>query len=128
MHELSIAHQLVEMAAEAAREAGMGKVHAVHVRLGVLSGVVKEALLFAFDVAAQGTAVEGARLVVEDVPVKVFCGPCREERVLPQPFPIRCPVCGQRTGEVLEGREIELYALEEEEPEHADERRQSAHR
>jgi len=119
MHELSIAHQLVDIASKAARDAGMGKVQAVHVRLGVLSGVVREALLFAFDVVTQGTAVEGARLVIEDVPVKVYCRACRAERVLPQPFPMRCPACGERTGEVLEGREIELYALEEEELENA---------
>jgi len=112
MHELSIAHNLVEVAMEAAEHNGMKQVRALHLRLGALSGVVKEALQFSFDVVIQGTPLEGARLVIEDIPVKVHCANCQEARVLPEPFPMRCPVCGTKTGEVLEGREMELYALE----------------
>lgn len=112
MHELSIAQNLVELAAAAAENAGVMRVQALHVRLGVLSGVVKEALAFAFEVVIQGTPLEGARLVITEVPVKVFCPACHEARVLPEPIPMRCPVCGTRTSQVLEGREMELYAVE----------------
>lgn len=112
MHELSIAHSLVELSIEAAVDAGIKRVRAIHLKLGALSGVVKEALEFSFDVVIQGTPIEGARLVIEDVPVKVFCPHCREARTLPEPFPMRCSVCGTKTGEVLEGREIELISLE----------------
>jgi hydrogenase nickel incorporation protein HypA/HybF len=66
MHELSIATALVEVACEEATNRGLGRVHALHLRLGALAGVVKEALLFSFDVAAAGTAIEGARLEVQD--------------------------------------------------------------
>ncbi|GIM47629.1 putative hydrogenase nickel incorporation protein HypA [Collibacillus ludicampi] len=112
MHELSIAHSLVEIAVETAENARMKRVKALYLKLGALSGVVKEALEFSFDVVIQGTPLEGARLVIEDVPVKVFCPDCQEAHKLPEPFPMRCPVCGTRTGQVLEGRELELYSLE----------------
>ncbi|GEN36061.1 hydrogenase maturation nickel metallochaperone HypA [Aneurinibacillus danicus] len=112
MHELSIAHSLVELAVEAAENTGMKRVQALYLKLGVLSGVVKESLEFSFDVVIEGTPLEGARLVIEDVPVQVFCSDCQEAHILPEPFPMRCPVCGTRTGQVLEGRELELYALE----------------
>ncbi|CCQ92654.1 putative hydrogenase nickel incorporation protein HypA [[Clostridium] ultunense Esp] len=112
MHELSIAYSLAEIAVEAAEDAGLKQVKALYVKLGVLSGVAKEALLFSFDVAIQGTPLEGASLIVEEVPVKVFCPDCQEARILPEPFPMRCPVCGGKTGQVLEGREMELSALE----------------
>lgn len=112
MHELSIAHSLVELAAEAAEHSGIKRVQALYVKLGVLSGVVKEALEFSFDVVIEGTPLAGARLVIEEVPVKVFCPDCQEARVLPEPFPMRCPVCGTKTGQVIEGRGMELYALE----------------
>ncbi|MBE3555222.1 MAG: hydrogenase maturation nickel metallochaperone HypA [Thermicanus sp.] len=112
MHELSIAYSLVEIAMEAAEDAGVNQVKALYVKLGALSGVAKEALLFSFDVAIQGTPLEGARLIVEEIPVKVFCPDCQEARILPEPFPMRCPVCGGKTGQVLEGREMELSALE----------------
>lgn len=115
MHELSIAHSLVELAAEEARRLGLRRIRALYVKLGVLSGVVKEALEFSFDVVIQGTPLEGAKLVIEDVPVVVYCPRCQEACTLTEPLPMRCPVCGTRTGEMLHGREMELYALEGEE-------------
>ena len=112
MHELSIAVSLVEAACEKIEELGAVKVDALHLRLGPLSGVVKEALLFSFDLAAEGTAVEGARLEIEDVPLTVRCPRCGKERELPSPQRLRCPDCDVPTPEVVRGRELELVALE----------------
>jgi hydrogenase nickel incorporation protein HypA/HybF len=125
MHELSIAHSLVELAVEAAENARMKRVQALYLKLGVLSGVIKEALEFSFDVVIEGTPLEGARLVIEDVPVTVFCPDCQEAHKLPEPLPMRCPVCGTKTGQVLEGRELELYALEGDEGDATDDAKPS---
>jgi hydrogenase nickel incorporation protein HypA/HybF len=46
MHELSIATSMVEMAGEEAARHPDTRVVALHLKLGPLSGVVKEALLF----------------------------------------------------------------------------------
>ncbi len=46
MHELSIALSIVEMATEESKKRNGAKVDAVHLKLGRLSGVVKDALLF----------------------------------------------------------------------------------
>lgn len=112
MHELSIAINVVELAAEQAGRFPGARVEAVHLRLGALAGVVKDALLFSFDAASRGTVVEGARLVIEDVPVLVFCERCRAERVVGDHLRFRCPVCGMPTADVRQGRELELTALE----------------
>jgi hydrogenase nickel incorporation protein HypA/HybF len=111
VHELSIAISLVEIACEKAAELGGAKVEALHLKLGPLSGVVKDALLFSFEVASKDTAIEGARLEIEDVPLTVRCVRCDAERELPEPYLI-CPVCGEPTPEILRGRELELSALE----------------
>jgi len=111
MHELSIAISLIEMASEEAERLGV-RVAALNVRLGPLSGVVREALLFSFDLAAEGTAVEGARLEIEEVPVVVFCPACAAERPLPGCQDFRCPVCGTPTPQVVSGRELELATME----------------
>ena len=55
MHELSIAHSLVETAVEAAEKAGARRVTRVSLRLGALSGVVRNALEFGYEIAAQST-------------------------------------------------------------------------
>jgi hydrogenase nickel incorporation protein HypA/HybF len=68
MHELGIAMSIAEAAGEeAARYAG-SRVCAVHLRLGGLSGVVKEALLFSWDASCEGTPLAGAQLVIQEVP------------------------------------------------------------
>ena len=81
-------------------------------RLGPHSGVVKDALLFCFEAATRGTAIEGARLDIEDVPLTVFCPRCSEERQLAGPQHLRCPICDEPTPDIVHGRELELTALE----------------
>ncbi|HEX3526619.1 MAG TPA: hydrogenase maturation nickel metallochaperone HypA [Thermoanaerobaculia bacterium] len=112
MHELSIALSLIDAAAEKAEELGAVRVEALHLKLGALSGVVREALLFSFDLAAAGTPIEGARLEIEEIPVSVFCRTCKTEQQLPGIQSFRCPVCDTPTPDVVRGRELELTSLE----------------
>jgi len=111
VHELSIAMSLVELVLEHAGPLNGARVEAVHLRLGALAGVVEDALTFSFDVACRGTPLDGARLVIEHVPLAVFCSRCRAVHTL-EGFPLRCPVCGQPAGDLVRGRELELTALE----------------
>jgi hydrogenase nickel incorporation protein HypA/HybF len=66
MHELSIAISIVELASEEAERHSPARVEAVHLKLGALSGVVKDALLFSWDLACQDTPIAGCRLAIED--------------------------------------------------------------
>jgi len=114
MHELSIAMGIVEAAMDEARQRNV-QVSAVHLRLGALSGVMKDALLFSYEVACQDTPLEGSRLLIEEIPVMVFCPQCKEKRVLESVQLFNCPECASPAGEVLQGKELEVYALEVEE-------------
>ena len=116
MHELSIAMGIVEAAAEEAQRRGV-QVSGVHLRLGALSGVVKDALLFSYDVACQDTPLAGSKLIVEDLPVVVFCAHCNDKRELSSLQSFRCPVCGTPTMNIVQGKELEVHALEVEEAE-----------
>lgn len=115
MHELSIALSMIEMAGQESRLRGGARVRALHLRLGPLSGVVKDALLFSYEVACQGTALEGSHLVVEDVPVVIHCSRCQAERTLESIQRFCCPVCETPSAEVVQGRDLEVVALELEE-------------
>jgi hydrogenase nickel incorporation protein HypA/HybF len=114
MHELSIAMGIVEAAADEAQRRRV-KVNAVHLRLGVLSGVVKDALLFSYELACQDTPLAGSQLVVEEVPVAVLCPRCKEKRVLSSVQSFACPECGTPTMNIVQGKELEVFALEVEE-------------
>ena len=116
MHELSIARSLVELAAEqlgghVVDRTGT-KVAQLRVRVGVMSGVVAEALQSAFDVAVIGTVVEGAVLEIETVGLAVWCEQCQAERELSQTGMLRCPVCQSRTPKIVRGDELELTSIE----------------
>jgi hydrogenase nickel incorporation protein HypA/HybF len=111
MHELSIALCIIEVAEEEAARHG-SIVTAVHLRLGQLSGVVKDALLSAYELACDSTPLAGSRLLIEEVPAVVFCSSCAAERKLASIQSFCCPVCGSPTPEVVQGRELELVALE----------------
>ena len=112
MHELSIAMSLVELATEEAERRGASRVNALHVRIGPLSGVASDALRFSFDVAAEGTAVAGAALVIEDTAIVAYCPGCAREREIPSAQMLCCPECGTGTPNVVTGTELELFALE----------------
>ena len=115
MHELSIAMSMVEMATEESQRLGAERVTALHLKVGLLSGVVKDALIFSYEVACAGAPLEGSKLIIDDVPVKVYCPRCSSEKELDSIQLFACPACGELTPEVLEGRELQVVAMEIEE-------------
>ena len=112
MHELSIAMSIVELAQEEAERRGGVQVTAVHLKLGTLSGVVKEALLASYQMACEDTELKDSRLVIEEVPVVVFCPSCRAQRPLRSVQLFCCSECGTPTAEIMQGKELEVVALE----------------
>ena len=70
MHELSITRNIVSIVEEAARGR---RVRRVTVDVGKLAGVIPDALLFCFDVVAKGTALDGARLHVNEIAGRCRC-------------------------------------------------------
>ncbi len=112
MHELSIAMSIVEMAEEEAERRGQAQVLAVHLRLGLLSGVVKEALLSSYEMACESTPLEGSQLLIEEIPVEVFCPKCKVARRIRSIQWFCCPRCFTPTSEIVHGKELEVVALE----------------
>jgi hydrogenase nickel incorporation protein HypA/HybF len=111
MHELSIAMSIVELAEEEAEGRGV-HIDAVHLKLGALSGVVKEALLSCYEMACEDTPLQGSRLVIEEVSVVIFCPSCQAQSPLSSIRLFCCPECGTPCSEIVQGKELEVVALE----------------
>lgn len=111
MHELSIAMSIVDMALEEAERREL-TIDAVHVEIGPLSGVVADALHFSYEIACNGTVLEGSRLVIKEVPIVVYCPACGEQKKLNSMQWFCCPDCGTPTTEVVHGKELIITALE----------------
>lgn len=109
MHELSIAHAVVSTVIQALPSPA-ARVTQVRLRIGGLSGVVPPALEFAYDVAAEGTVLADAALVIERGPIVIACPTCGEQEIASaQDF--TCPVCHIPCGHVVGGQELEILDI-----------------
>ncbi len=107
MHELALTQSLVDLVAE--RTLGR-QVTAVHVKVGLLSGVVPDAMAFCFDVATLETPLEGASLVLEEVPGRISCRACGAESAALDLILI-CD-CGSADVVPVAGHELTLSSVE----------------
>jgi hydrogenase nickel incorporation protein HypA/HybF len=73
VHELSVAQSIVEVCSE--RAEGV-RVLRVTVEVGTLSCVMPEALRSCYEIAAQGTALEGSELEIIRIPARSRCRDC----------------------------------------------------
>jgi hydrogenase nickel incorporation protein HypA/HybF len=112
MHELSIALSIVEGAEEEAARCGAAAVRSVYLRLGMLTGVVKESLLFAYENACEGTLLEGSQLVIEDIPVLIQCSSCREPRPPHSLWRLECATCDTPAAGIAQGKDLQIFAME----------------
>lgn len=87
----------------------------VRLRVGALSGVVEGALQFGYEIATEGTPLAGSKLEVVSLPVVIYCKSCDATRELPGVQSFRCPVCGTPSGDIRQGRELEIESVEIEE-------------
>jgi hydrogenase nickel incorporation protein HypA/HybF len=113
MHELSIAQSI---AAVALRHARGREITRVDVAVGHLRQVVPSALEFAFELVAQGTPLEGAELVLREIPATGACRSCGEESRF-DGFPLICRTCGSGDVAIVAGEELLVESLDVEEKE-----------
>jgi len=111
MHEFSIMESALATAAQKTRAAGATQIHRLKLRVGQLSGVVPEALRFAFDALKTGSPAAAAELEIEEVPAVGWCADCAAEFAAAD-LKYECPRCHRPTGELRRGKEMELASLE----------------
>ena len=83
-------------------------------KVGALRQVVPSALEFAFELLTNGTELEGAELLIEEVPARGRCRACGAETTM-WSFPLQCGSCGGLDLSLLAGEELLVDALEMEE-------------
>jgi hydrogenase nickel incorporation protein HypA/HybF len=115
MHEMGIAAEIVRIVTESIpAELTGSKVARVNLRVGKLAAVVPQSLKFCFEIVAQETAAEGARLEIEEIPVMARCHGCNHQWEISEPV-FTCPQCRGLAVETLSGRELDIDSIELEE-------------
>lgn len=120
MHEMGIAMQVVEIAAASIPEHLKGsRVQGVYLKIGKLSSVVPDSLRFCFDIVSRDSAIAGAKLYIEEIPVTARCKSCGHHWTIEGPA-FSCPACGSGTIELTSGQELDIASIEIEEAEAGD--------
>jgi hydrogenase nickel incorporation protein HypA/HybF len=112
MHELGIAESALSAALKEMEKAGAKQILSVTLRIGDLAAVDPEAMRFAFEAVTQNTAAEGASLEIKCVEGAAWCAICSEVFTTSSAAFCKCPRCGNYSGDLRAGREIELARLE----------------
>jgi hydrogenase nickel incorporation protein HypA/HybF len=106
VHELAIVEGVVDAVAERLPGA---QVTCVRLEIGALSGVVADSVRFCFELATEGTALQGARLEITEPAGECGCRVCGLTFQLDGPV-MACP-CGSADVRVLAGQELRITSV-----------------
>ena len=70
MHEISLVQSIIKIVIAELPEYNMTKVDAITLKIGKMRQILGDALLFAFDILGKDTPLEGAKIIIEKIPVK----------------------------------------------------------
>ena len=111
MHELSLAQNIIDIVGETTKSTNGQKVKYVRLKIGEMSNVLTDSLIFGFESLIEGTKLDGAKLLVEEIPTKFFCKKCRKETQLSE-LTINCSFCSSSDVEMISGNELTITELE----------------
>ena len=111
MHEAGIMADALELAAAEAARAGATRVLRMRLRVGTLSGVVPEALQFAFAALAPDSVAADGILEIETVNAVAWCPRCQSEFEAMDGAGTCCR-CNEASTEFRRGLELELASVE----------------
>jgi hydrogenase nickel incorporation protein HypA/HybF len=111
LHELSLTQNLIEIAEEHARRENATVITSVTIEIGALSGVMPEAVEFAFEACTKDTLADGATLEIRRIPALGRCQQCSQECAM-ESLLDGCSACDSYALDILKGQEMALIGME----------------
>jgi hydrogenase nickel insertion protein HypA len=111
MHEYPITQRIIEVAGEYAQKNNAQEVKVINLIVGDYSGYVASSIELYFDLIAEGTVCEKAKLHIERVVPKLRCQSCGELFVR-KPFSFECPSCKGEGAPTEIGQEFYIKSIE----------------
>lgn len=90
---------------------GVTRIVTVTLKVGRLTAVEPAQLRACFELFAEDTVADGARLVIDTVAVRARCKCCGVEFDVPR-YRFACPRCGAGDVDVLSGQELYIESFE----------------
>lgn len=111
MHEMSIAQSLFDVLKEEMSRHRVKTLKSVRVNIGQMSAVVPDALSFCFEVIANGTELEGVKLIMDIIPLLGYCNECEKEFEIKE-YNFFCSTCGGKNIETIGGQGMSIVEME----------------
>ena len=111
MHEMTIAQSMIEIINEEMLKNKATNLRSVRLNIGQMSAVVPDSLSFCFEVITSGTELEGAKLIMDIIPLKGCCHACEEEFEI-KDYTFTCPACGNTKIEAVSGHDLSIVEIE----------------
>jgi hydrogenase nickel incorporation protein HypA/HybF len=111
LHELSLTQNLIEIAEDHARRENATVITSVTIEIGSLSGVMPEAMEFAFEACTKDTLADGATLEIRHIPALGRCQKCGQECAM-ESLLDGCSACDSYALDILKGQEMALIEME----------------
>jgi hydrogenase nickel incorporation protein HypA/HybF len=111
MHEMSVAQNIFEIVRKNVPEGSEEKVSKIHLKVGELSGIVPDSLLFCIDILKEESDFKNVSIEIEQVPITAHCQLCGKNSQLEYGV-FFCPNCQSTSIELLTGRELNIVDIE----------------
>lgn len=112
MHEASIVLSLLDTLSDKCRQAGYRSIESVRLKIGMASGIMPEAIVFAFEAAKHDTIAGQAELFIDMVPVGGYCGSCGKDFEVGETYVLSCPLCNSPSFKINKGYELDIVEME----------------
>ena len=111
MHEMSIAQSLIDIIKEEMTRHDASVLRSIRLHIGQLSAIVPQSLSFCFEVITSGTELEGAKLIMEVIPLRAMCRECKQAFEI-KDYAFECPHCGSPDIKTISGQEMSIVDME----------------
>ncbi|MDP4088197.1 MAG: hydrogenase maturation nickel metallochaperone HypA [Bacillota bacterium] len=112
MHELAVTESIIRICCEEANRHKVQRVLEVRLEVGELKGLIPDCIQYYFDIASKGTPAEGARLIINKIPITMRCRNCGEESEAAPSINFTCRNCGGKDFKMVKGNEFLIQSLE----------------
>jgi hydrogenase nickel incorporation protein HypA/HybF len=110
MHEISLVRSLIKQVQNVVANEGGGKVSAIHVSIGPLSGVEPMLVQCAFEQLAPESQLNHAILTIDGTQLEAICERCNASFIV-ESFCFQCPTCQSRSVRITKGDEFRLLSV-----------------
>jgi len=111
MHEVSIIDEVIQTVLLETDKYPDSKVESVSLKIGKLRQFVPDIMKFCYQVATQETPLEGSKLILEEIPIRVECPICNQITDV-QEYDFCCPKCLSVDVKVISGNDLILESIQ----------------